>query len=149
MICDRADFDWARELVRERAAARALHGAVQSRATDSCEPRELARWILDERLPVRFQMQLHKYLWGDTPGYAESAMPIDVAVRSCCSPAAWIRRPRSRSRARRGCECHALSVDYGQRHRPSSTRRRGRGSARRASSIARCASTWAASAARR
>ena len=32
------------------------------------EPRDLAQWILDERLPVRLQIQLHKDLWGDTPG---------------------------------------------------------------------------------
>jgi 7-carboxy-7-deazaguanine synthase len=31
-------------------------------------PRELAEWILADRLPVRFQMQLHKALWGETPG---------------------------------------------------------------------------------
>jgi 7-carboxy-7-deazaguanine synthase len=32
------------------------------------EPRDLAQWIIDERLPVRLQIQLHKVLWGDTPG---------------------------------------------------------------------------------
>ncbi len=31
-------------------------------------PRELAEWILADRLPVRFQLQLHKALWGETPG---------------------------------------------------------------------------------
>lgn len=31
-------------------------------------PRELADWIVAERLPVRFQLQLHKLLWGDQPG---------------------------------------------------------------------------------
>jgi 7-carboxy-7-deazaguanine synthase len=33
------------------------------------EPRELAEWILADRLRVRFQVQLHKYLWGNTPGH--------------------------------------------------------------------------------
>jgi 7-carboxy-7-deazaguanine synthase len=32
------------------------------------QPRELAEWILADRLAVRFQLQLHKLLWGDTPG---------------------------------------------------------------------------------
>jgi 7-carboxy-7-deazaguanine synthase len=32
------------------------------------EGRDLAQWVLDERLPVRLQIQLHKVLWGDTPG---------------------------------------------------------------------------------
>jgi 7-carboxy-7-deazaguanine synthase len=31
-------------------------------------PRALADWVLEDRLPVRFQIQLHKYLWGDVPG---------------------------------------------------------------------------------
>jgi 7-carboxy-7-deazaguanine synthase len=33
------------------------------------EARQLAEWILEDRLQVRFQMQLHKYLWGDAPGH--------------------------------------------------------------------------------
>jgi 7-carboxy-7-deazaguanine synthase len=37
-----------------------VHGAVQ--------PRELAEWIIDDRLPVRFQLQLHKLLWDDAAG---------------------------------------------------------------------------------
>jgi 7-carboxy-7-deazaguanine synthase len=32
------------------------------------EPRELAEWILEDQLPVRLQLQLHKLLWGDVPG---------------------------------------------------------------------------------
>jgi 7-carboxy-7-deazaguanine synthase len=35
----------------------------------SLEPAQLAEWILADRLPVRFQIQLHKYLWGDEPGH--------------------------------------------------------------------------------
>lgn len=67
VICDRADFDWARDLVRERA----LHESCTvlfSPSADQVPARDLAQWILDERLPVRLQVQLHKYLWGNTPG---------------------------------------------------------------------------------
>ena len=64
VICDRADFDWARSVVAEH------------RLTDVCDvlfspshgqvsPRELADWIVSERVPVRFQMLLHKLLWND------------------------------------------------------------------------------------
>ena len=67
VICDRADFEWSRNLVREKTLNQRCtvlfspsHGQVQ--------PRDLAQWILDERLPVRLQVQLHKYLWGDVPG---------------------------------------------------------------------------------
>jgi 7-carboxy-7-deazaguanine synthase len=67
VICSRADFDWSRDLVWERR----LHErctVLFSPSAAQVEARELAQWILDERLPVRFQVQLHKYLWGDTPG---------------------------------------------------------------------------------
>ena len=67
VICSRSDFEWARELVKERR----LHERCMvlfSPSAGQIEARDLAQWILDERLPVRLQVQLHKYLWGDTPG---------------------------------------------------------------------------------
>jgi 7-carboxy-7-deazaguanine synthase len=67
VICSRTDFDWSRELVRERQLAQRCT-VLFSPSYGQVEPRELAQWILDERLPVRLQIQLHKVLWGDTPG---------------------------------------------------------------------------------
>ena len=67
VICDRADFEWARDLVRERSL-HALCTVLFSPSYQQVPPQELAQWVLDERLPVRLQVQLHKYLWGDTPG---------------------------------------------------------------------------------
>ena len=67
VLCSRADYEWARELLRERAAslpAQVLFSPVWGQV----EPRELADWILADRLPVRLQVQLHKYLWGNEPG---------------------------------------------------------------------------------
>lgn len=67
VICSREDFDWARDLV----AKQQLHErctVLFSPSYRDVEARDLAQWILDERLPVRFQVQLHKYLWGDAPG---------------------------------------------------------------------------------
>jgi 7-carboxy-7-deazaguanine synthase len=67
VICDRADFEWARDLVRERA----LHQVctvLLSPSFQQVPARDLAEWMLEERLDVRLQVQLHKYLWGDTPG---------------------------------------------------------------------------------
>lgn len=68
VIASRADYEWARGVLAEHALAdrcmvlfSPVHGAVQ--------PRELAEWILADRLPVRFQMQLHKLLWNDAPGH--------------------------------------------------------------------------------
>jgi 7-carboxy-7-deazaguanine synthase len=67
VICSRSDFEWARDLVRDKALD-ALCTVLFSPSFGQVEPRDLAQWILDERLPVRLQVQLHKYLWGDTPG---------------------------------------------------------------------------------
>ena len=67
VICDRADYEWARALVRERDLA-ARCPVLFSPAFGQVAPRDLAEWILEDRLPVRFQLQLHKLLWGDARG---------------------------------------------------------------------------------
>jgi 7-carboxy-7-deazaguanine synthase len=67
VIADRADYEWSRALLRERALD--THCAVLfSPSHGVLAPGELADWVLEDRLPVRFQIQLHKYLWGDVPG---------------------------------------------------------------------------------
>lgn len=67
VIGGREDYDWARQQLKQyRLAERCevlfspVHGAVA--------PRELAQWILDDRLQVRFQLQLHKLIWGEEQG---------------------------------------------------------------------------------
>ncbi len=67
VICDRADYDWARGMVAEHGLT-ARCEVLFSPSFDQVAPRELAEWILADRLPVRFQMQLHKQLWGDAKG---------------------------------------------------------------------------------
>jgi 7-carboxy-7-deazaguanine synthase len=67
VIADRKDYDWAVAALREHdlaARCQVLFSPVAGKLT----PRDLAEWILADRLPVRLQMQLHKLLWGDTPG---------------------------------------------------------------------------------
>lgn len=68
VLADRADYEWAREVLHEHAIdarCQVLFSPVQG----SLKPRELAEWILADRLPVRLQLQLHKLLWGDEPGH--------------------------------------------------------------------------------
>ncbi|MEZ5564889.1 MAG: 7-carboxy-7-deazaguanine synthase QueE [Gammaproteobacteria bacterium] len=68
VICDRKDYEWARQQLGDQA----LTGRCEvlfSPAWEQQPARELAEWILADQLPVRFQVQLHKYLWGDTPGH--------------------------------------------------------------------------------
>ncbi|HEY0721483.1 MAG TPA: 7-carboxy-7-deazaguanine synthase QueE [Gammaproteobacteria bacterium] len=67
VIASRDDYDWAKAVVaRYKLTERCtvLFSPVQGQLA----PRQLADWIVEERLPVRFQIQLHKYLWGDEPG---------------------------------------------------------------------------------
>lgn len=67
VICDRADYKWAREQVRGLELDKHCE-VLFSPAADQLQPHTLAEWILEDRLPVRFQVQLHKLLWGDQPG---------------------------------------------------------------------------------
>jgi len=67
VICDRADFDWARDIVAEHRLAETCD-VLFSPSYTQVAARELADWIVAERLPVRYQMQLHKLLWNDEPG---------------------------------------------------------------------------------
>ncbi|MEO8809439.1 MAG: 7-carboxy-7-deazaguanine synthase QueE [Rhodanobacter sp.] len=67
VIASRADYEWARAKLTEHALVERcmvlfspVHGAVQ--------PRDLAEWIIADKLPVRFQLQLHKLLWNDAAG---------------------------------------------------------------------------------
>lgn len=67
VIAGREDYEWSRAFVAEHSLAgkaQVLFSPVQGQM----QPRDLAEWILADRLPVRFQLQLHKLLWGDTPG---------------------------------------------------------------------------------
>jgi 7-carboxy-7-deazaguanine synthase len=62
VLADRADYEWSRDLVRERRLAErcvVLFSPVHGRV----DPGVLGRWILEDGLPVRLQVQLHKYLW--------------------------------------------------------------------------------------
>ncbi len=67
VICSREDFDWARGIT-EQHRLHAVCDVLFSPSHAQVSPRELADWIVAERLPVRFQMQLHKLLWNDEPG---------------------------------------------------------------------------------
>ena len=67
VLADRADYEWARGCLRERDLA-AICPVVLSPVAERLAPADLAQWILDDRLAVRMQVQLHKVIWGNTPG---------------------------------------------------------------------------------
>jgi len=68
VICSRADYEWAKEKIEEHD----LTGRCEllfSPSHDQQNATELADWILQDQLPVRMQLQLHKYLWDNKPGH--------------------------------------------------------------------------------
>ena len=67
VICDRADYEWSKGVLAEHRLA-ATCDVLFSPSFGQVSPRELADWIVADRLPVRFQVQLHKLLWNDEPG---------------------------------------------------------------------------------
>lgn len=67
VIGDRGDYDWARELVAREGLDRRCT-VLFSPVHEALAPQALADWIVADRLPVRFQIQLHKLLWGEEPG---------------------------------------------------------------------------------
>lgn len=67
VLKDRADYEWARETIIERRLD-ALCPLLFSPVQGDLLPTTLADWVLADRLPVRFQMQLHKLLWGSIRG---------------------------------------------------------------------------------
>lgn len=67
VLCDRADYEWATALLPTLGLAPSVT-VLFSPSHHSLPPRDLADWILADRVPVRLQLQLHKLLWGETPG---------------------------------------------------------------------------------
>ena len=67
VICDRNDYMWAKEMIIRSELAHCCQILI-SPSYGQQDAAELADWILQDRLPVRFQLQLHKVLWGDEPG---------------------------------------------------------------------------------
>jgi 7-carboxy-7-deazaguanine synthase len=68
VLCSRSDYDWAVNIIHEHRLNERAH-VLFSPSFDQLNPKTLAEWILHDKLPVRFQLQLHKILWDDAPGH--------------------------------------------------------------------------------
>ena len=77
MICDRRDFEWAKAKTEQFDLRSRVSEVLFSPSFEQLSYRDLAEWILAERLDVRMQLQLHKHIWGDKPGHER----IDAAPR--------------------------------------------------------------------
>ena len=68
VICSRSDYEWAQDRIREYRLNERCE-VLLSPSHGQQDATQLADWILQDQLPVRMQIQLHKYLWGDEPGH--------------------------------------------------------------------------------
>jgi 7-carboxy-7-deazaguanine synthase len=64
VIKDRADFEFARDIVTKHALDRRCAAVLFSPVHGVLHPKDLSQWILDDDLPVRLQLQIHKHIWG-------------------------------------------------------------------------------------
>lgn len=68
VICSQEDYQWACQMVIDHQLATRFQ-VLFSPSWGQLNPRTLADWIIEDRIPVRFQLQLHKILWNDAPGH--------------------------------------------------------------------------------
>ncbi|MAM70516.1 MAG: 7-carboxy-7-deazaguanine synthase QueE [Gammaproteobacteria bacterium] len=69
VICNREDYLWAKKQLNEHMLDAKVADVLFSPSNEELSATELAEWILADKLKVRFQIQLHKYLWGNKPGH--------------------------------------------------------------------------------
>ncbi|HSW69636.1 MAG TPA: 7-carboxy-7-deazaguanine synthase QueE [Gammaproteobacteria bacterium] len=67
VICHREDYNWAKDVIQQYRLTQACQ-VLFSPSYEEQSPGQLADWILEDQLPVRLQIQLHKFLWGDVKG---------------------------------------------------------------------------------
>jgi len=68
VICNRQDYDWAKSKLLEWNLIEKVREVLFSPSAAELPPQQLAEWVLEDRLAVRFQLQLHKVIWGDRSG---------------------------------------------------------------------------------
>ena len=64
VIQDRADYEFARDILTRHALDRRCAAVLFSPVHGVLDPKDLSAWILEDRLPVRLQLQIHKHIWG-------------------------------------------------------------------------------------
>lgn len=64
VLADRADYEWAKGVIEQHDLYQRAGAVLLSCVWGELDPEELVRWVLEDQLPVRVQMQLHKVIWG-------------------------------------------------------------------------------------
>ncbi len=68
VLCSRGDYEWACQIIQEHQLSKRVQ-LLFSPSWNQLDPTALANWIVEDQLSVRFQLQLHKLLWNDSPGH--------------------------------------------------------------------------------
>ncbi|MEM7100686.1 MAG: 7-carboxy-7-deazaguanine synthase QueE [Pseudomonadota bacterium] len=68
VLCSRDDYEWAKARCEQYSLFSKVGDVLFSPSHEQLTPTDLANWIVEDRLNVRMQMQMHKLLWGDVPG---------------------------------------------------------------------------------
>jgi 7-carboxy-7-deazaguanine synthase len=63
VLADRADYDWAKAVLEEHGLDRRVNAVLFSCVWGELDPKDLVRWVLEDGLPVRVQLQMHKVIW--------------------------------------------------------------------------------------
>jgi 7-carboxy-7-deazaguanine synthase len=66
VIADRADYEFARDLVQREKLIDRVNAVLFSPVHGELDPKMLSEWVIADRLPVRVQLQMHKYIWSPT-----------------------------------------------------------------------------------
>ena len=112
VLCSRQDYEWARAMIERHQLHRRVGEVLLSPSYGQLPARHIAEWMLADQLPARLQVQLHKLLWGRgartlTPDRQGAVTLLSGGLDSATALAMALSE---------GYRCHALSVDYGQRH---------------------------------
>jgi 7-carboxy-7-deazaguanine synthase len=66
VIADRADYEFARDVLQRERLVDRVNAVLFSPVHGELDPKELSAWVIADRLPVRVQLQMHKYIWSPT-----------------------------------------------------------------------------------
>ena len=63
MVGSREDYEWTREMMREHDLASKVRAVLLSPVFGKISPADIVAWMLEDKLPARFQLQMHKFIW--------------------------------------------------------------------------------------
>ncbi len=64
VLADRTDYEWAKEVIAKHGLPERVHAVLLSCVWGELDPKDLVQWVLQDKLPVRVQIQIHKVIWG-------------------------------------------------------------------------------------